>query len=163
DARGVADSSGSALASCRTRGIPFWLCGLSELLSCRGIRLEGRGMSDVTERHRCCLRLTNYYAYRTAFDRAANLLLGSGPVPHLWDLATGRLLRALPVKDFTSYYADWDIALTPDGGRAVASFSSGYHVLVWDTASGEELLRWNMKGVATGMAVTGSLALIGDR
>src|SRR5262249_26015593 len=73
------------------------------------------------------------------------------------------LLRALPMTGFYTYYAHWDIALTPDGGRAVASFSSNYHVLAWDTASGEELLRWNLKGVATGMAVTGHRALIGDR
>src|SRR4051812_1441966 len=120
-------------------------------------------MSDMTKPHRCCLRLTNDYAYRTAFDRAANLLMASGLVPHLWDLTTGRLFRALPMAGFTGYYAVWDIALTPDGGRAVASFCGDYQVLVWDTASGEELLRWNLKGVATGMAVTADRALIGDR
>src|SRR3954466_15893684 len=100
-------------------------------------------MAGMTQPHRCCLRLTNYYAYRTAFDRAANLLMASGAVPHLWDLTTGRMLRALPMRDFPGYYAAWDIALTPDGGRAVASFSNDHHVLVWDTASGKESLRWN--------------------
>jgi WD40 repeat protein len=63
---------------------------------------------------------------------------------------------------FPDYYAQWDIALTPDGGRAIASFSTR-EVLVWDTTSGAELLRWSLKGVATGMAVTGDRALIGDR
>jgi WD40 repeat protein len=120
-------------------------------------------MSDMTEPHRCCLRSTNYYGYRTAIDRGAILLMASGTVPHLWDITTGRLLRALPITDFHDYYAAWDIALTPDGGRAVASFSSGHNVLVWDTASGEEMLRWNAKCVATGMAVTGDRALIGAR
>jgi WD40 repeat protein len=120
-------------------------------------------MSDRTGPHRCCLRVAYYLAHRTAFDRAANLLMGSGWVPRLWDLTTGRLLRALPITGFYKDYAHWAIALTPDGGRAVASFSSGYHVLVWDTASGEELLRWNAQCVATGMAVTGDRALIGAR
>jgi WD40 repeat protein len=106
--------------------------------------------------------LTGHYVYQTAFDRAANLLMAGGQVPHLWDLTTGRLLRALPV-GFSGHYADWDIALTPDGDRAIASFSYGLAVLVWDTANGKELLRWNAQCVATGLAVTGYRALIGAR
>jgi WD40 repeat protein len=69
----------------------------------------------------------------------------------------------LSITGFHDYYADWDIALTPDGGRAVASFSSGHSVVVWDTHRGDELLRWNAECVATGMAVTSDRALIGAR
>jgi WD40 repeat protein len=123
---------------------------------------EIRGMTDAAESHQCCLRLNDYHASRTAFDRAVNLLMGSGHVPRIWDLGTGRLLRAFPITGFYDYYADWDIALTPDGGRAVASFSSDHHILVWDTASGEEVLRWKSGCVATGMAVTSDRALIGS-
>jgi WD40 repeat protein len=69
----------------------------------------------------------------------------------------------LPITGFDDYYGTWDIALTPDGSRAVASFSSDHHILVWDTASGQELVRWNAGCVATGIAVTRDRALIGAR
>jgi WD40 repeat protein len=85
-----------------------------------------------------------------------------GLIPHLWDLTTGRLLRALPVTGFQGHYAAWAVALTPDGRRAIASYSDN-SVRVWDTASGAEVLRWQVGGVATGMAVIGDRVLIGNR
>jgi WD40 repeat protein len=119
-------------------------------------------MTEATGPHRCCLRTTAIYARETAVDRAGKLLLTGGLNPHLWDLSTGRLLRALPVTGFAGHYAAWAVALTPDGRRAIASYSD-HSVRVWDTASGAEVLRWQAGGVATGMAVTGDRVLIGTR
>ena len=120
-------------------------------------------MTSSAKPHRCCLRMTGIYARRSAFDRRAKLLMTGGLTPHLWDLRTGRLLRPFPVTGMPGHYAAWDIALTPNGDRAIASYSD-HSVRVWDTASGEELLRWKTAaGVATGMAVKRNRVLIGNR
>jgi WD40 repeat protein len=120
-------------------------------------------MASSAGRHRCCLRRTDIYARYSAFDRRANLLMTGGITPQLWDLRTGRLLRTFPVTGMPEYYAAWDIALTPMGDCAVASYSD-HSVRVWDTASGAEVLRWKTAaGVATGMAVTQHRVLVGNR
>jgi WD40 repeat protein len=108
------------------------------------------------------LRMSATYARFAAIDRAAKLLLTGGYRPQLWDLTAGRLLRELPVTGFQGHYADWAVGLTPDGGRAVASYSDR-SVRFWDTANGEEVFRWQADGVATGMAVTGDRVLVGEQ
>src|SRR5688572_15249745 len=119
-------------------------------------------MTEAQKPHHCCLPSPTFYARYSAVDEAGTILMTGGHTPHLWDLATGRQLRALPVTGFPDYYADWAVALTPDGRRAIASYSD-YSVRVWDTASGDEVVRWQAGGVATGMAATGDCVLIGNR
>jgi WD40 repeat protein len=108
--------------------------------------------------------LVNGYARRAAIDRNTRFLMTGGRAPHLWELPSGRLRFALPMTGMPDYYADWDIALTPDGKHAVASYSDS-NLRVWDTASGEEVLRWNTGSLtsATGMDVTCDRVLIGCR
>jgi len=106
--------------------------------------------------------LTTTYAPYSAVDCAAQLLMTGGYHPQLWDLTAGQLLRALPVTGFQGHFAAWAVALTPDGRRAIASYSD-QSVRVWDTASGAEVLRWQAEGVATGMAATGDRVLIGNQ
>src|SRR5258708_6135771 len=119
-------------------------------------------MSSSVGPHRCCLRNADIYARDTAFDQQAKLLLMGGLSPQLWDVTAGRQIRTFPVTGMPEYYAAWEIALTPDGSRAIASYSD-HSVRVWDTASGVEVLRWQSAGVATGLAVAGDRVLIGNR
>jgi WD40 repeat protein len=107
--------------------------------------------------------MTDLYERESAFDRACNLLMMGGLKPSLWDLTTGRRLRKLPLTGMRNE-ADWAIALTPDGSRAIASYSDCC-VRVWDTATGAKLLRWQLPEltVATGMDVTQDRVLIGNR
>src|SRR5262249_12255205 len=127
-----------------------------------GMGEEGRDMICTTGPHRCCLRRTDIYARRSAFDRRAKLLMTGGLTPQLWDLRTGRLLQTFPVTGMAGYYTAWHIALTPDGDRAIASYSDE-SVRVWNTASGAEVLRWRSAGVATGLAVKRNRVLLGNR
>jgi hypothetical protein len=106
--------------------------------------------------------LADGYAYRAVIDRGTRLVMTGGPTPHLWELHSGRLRHALPLAGMPSYYAYWDIALTPDGKRALGSYSDD-SLRVWDTASGEEVLRWDTGTVATGMDVTRDRVLVGCR
>jgi WD40 repeat protein len=103
------------------------------------------------------------YARYAAFDRQARLLLTGGYSPQLWDSTTGRLIRTFPVTGMGDHYAYWKIALTPDGGRAIASYSFKQSVCVWNTENGAEVLRWqSARVVATGLAVTRDRVLLGN-
>jgi WD40 repeat protein len=108
--------------------------------------------------------LVNGYARRAVIDRRGRFVMTGGRLPHLWELPSGRLRHALPLTGMPSYYADWDIALTPDGKRALASYSDS-NLRVWDTASGAEVLRWATRPLtsATGMDATNEWVLIGCR
>lgn len=105
--------------------------------------------------------MKNQYCRWSAFDRNAKIVLASGKTPQIWDIASGQMLLSLPVSDFADYYAEWDLALTPKGDIAVASFSHDLRILVWETEKGKEISRWKLGCVATGMAVTNKLVLIG--
>jgi WD40 repeat protein len=54
---------------------------------------------------------------------------------HLWDAATGKLLRRLKVPPQSDI---WSLAFTPDG-RILASAGEGQNVTLWEVATGRQL------------------------